>query len=245
MIKAIVMTAKAISIALLAILVTSCQQTISFGNGIKGSGNVVTQNRNITEKFTGIDAGSGIEVEITQANTPSILVEADDNIIEYITTEIQNGILIISCKESIKNAKERKVKVTLPDVESISASSGSEIKSMNTITSSSLDIKSSSGSEIDITIQAENAYCTSSSGSTINLKGKALKLQTQSSSGSDIDAEDLLANEINATSSSGSHTTIHPIVSLEASASSGGNINYVNVPKSVSKKESSGGSISN
>src|SRR5690606_14862712 len=100
----------------------------------------------------------------------------------------------------------------------ISASSGSEIKSMNTITSSSLDIKSSSGSEIDITIQAENAYCTSSSGSTINLKGKALKLQTQSSSGSDIDAEDLLANEINATSSSGSQTTIHPIVSLEASA---------------------------
>ena len=78
----------------------------------------------------------------------------------------------------------------------------------------------------------------------MNIEGKALKLYTDSSSGSSIDANNLLANEVNSQSSSGSSTNVHPISSLNAKASSGSSINYNTNPKNVKVDESSGGSIS-
>ena len=76
------------------------------------------------------------------------------------------------------------------------------------------------------------------------LSGKALTLDTKSSSGSEIDAKDLAANEITAQSTSGSNTTVNPIVLLNAKASSGSSIDYVKEPKKVIKEETSGGSVS-
>lgn len=245
MIKVVVMATKALVLALIALLVVSCQYSVNLGKGIKGSGTVVTQTRNLTESFKGIEVGTGIVVEVTQAPEVSVVVEADDNIINHIATEVHQGVLSIISTEHIRSATIRKVKVSLPDVASLSASSGSEIISKSTLTSSKLDIKSSSGASVTVDAQAEYLFCTSSSGSDITVKGKALSLQTKSSSGSDIDAKGLLVNDVVATSSSGSSTKVNPIVSLEAEASSGSSIHYVTVPKTVSKKESSGGSVSN
>jgi len=76
------------------------------------------------------------------------------------------------------------------------------------------------------------------------IKGKALVLFTSSSSGSSIEAEHLFANEVSSQSTSGSSTDINPLVSLKAKASSGSSIEYRNIPKTLSKEESSGGSVS-
>jgi hypothetical protein len=70
-----------------------------------------------------------------------------------------------------------------------------------------------------------------------------LKMKANASSGSEIDAKNLLANEVNAEASSGATISVHPIVSLDAEASSGGSINYNKVPKSIRKETNSGGSI--
>ena len=45
-------------------------------------------------------------------------------------------------------------------------------------------------------------------------------------------------------STSGSSTNVHPLVSLRAKASSGSSIDYNSSPKTVTKEESSGGSVS-
>jgi len=74
--------------------------------------------------------------------------------------------------------------------------------------------------------------------------GKALKVKTASSSGSTIDAKNLMANEVTSQTSSGSSTSVYPIVKLDAKASSGSSISYHKIPKTVSKEESSGGSVS-
>ena len=77
-----------------------------------------------------------------------------------------------------------------------------------------------------------------------NLGGKAIKLQTNASSGSNINAQELMANEIIATASSGSYTDVFPILSLKAKASSGAHINYHKTPKNITVAESSAGSVS-
>ena len=65
----------------------------SFG-GVKGSGNVVKENRGVSD-FTEIDVSNAIQVEIVAQKDFSVEVEADDNILPLITTEIRGNVLRI------------------------------------------------------------------------------------------------------------------------------------------------------
>jgi hypothetical protein len=132
----------------------------------------------------------------------------------------------------------------LPLLTALETTSGSSINTSNTFSGTDIDVKASSGSEADLTLEFDNIRCESSSGSTLTVKGKALKLKTDSSSGSEIDAQGLLVNDVVSESTSGSSTDVHPSMSLNAKASSGSSINYSSSPKTVNKEESSGGSVS-
>jgi hypothetical protein len=135
------------------------------------------------------------------------------------------------------------VRVKMGIVSGLESSSGSSITSENKLQGTSIALKSSSGSEIETELEYETVSCESTSGSEIKASGKALRLETRSSSGSEINASNLAANEIYAQSTSGSSTTVKPIVKLDAKASSGSSIDYVQDPKKISKEETSGGSV--
>lgn len=243
MIKLIVYITKTIVAILVALVVASCQFSFDLGDSIKGSGNVISENRPVNGDFTSIEVSRGIDVIVAQSNIKSIEVKADDNIIEHISTDINNSVLTITLDKSVKNLSSKKVYVSLPNIESLRSTSGSSISSKNTLVVKSIDVKSSSGSEINIDVEAEKIICESSSGSEISVEGKAIKLEASSSSGSEIEAQNLFVNDIIANSSSGSSIELHPIISLSAKASSGSDIVYFNNPKSLTKKSSSGGSI--
>ena len=61
--------------------------TFSFGSGIKGSGVASSEIREADE-FTGVDVGGVFEVEITAGKEYSVQVQADDNLIPFVKTEV-------------------------------------------------------------------------------------------------------------------------------------------------------------
>lgn len=241
MIKIITWITKLIVLLLSALFLGSCHFDYK---SIKGSGKIITENRKIEKPFTGIDVSDAIQVTLKQADEVSVVVEADDNLVASISTEVKNGVLHISNIEqlSIHNGT-RKVIVSMPTIESIETTSASNLESQNTIKGSTINIISSSASSIHLNLEMDEVNCDSSSGSRIKIKGLALKLKAESSSGSQINNFDLLANEVTADASSGSTIEIHPIVSLKADASSGASVLYNSVPKTISKNSSSGGNI--
>jgi Putative auto-transporter adhesin, head GIN domain len=243
MIKAIIFLTKLIVVTFVALFFSSCKYDINLGNHNKGSGNITTETRTVVGDFNKIDVSYGIEVEVEQSENKSITVEADDNLQKYISVKVENGVLVIDSKEGYNSTKTPLVTVKMPHISGLSTSSGSEIKSKNTLISDNIEVKSSSGSEINISVEADAISLETSSGSNIKARGKALKLETSSSSGSEIDAEKLMSNEVSSQSNSGSNTTVSPILSLKATASSGSEITYHGVPKTVVKNTSSGGSI--
>lgn len=244
MIKIITIITKFIVAAIMALLFSSCvHNSMNFGNGIKGSGNITTQTRPADQDFKNIEVSQGIKVNVEQADVKSISVETDDNLQEHIITKIENGVLIIKADKSY-NSKSPIVNVKMPIINGLSSSSGSEINSFKTLLSNNIKAEASSGSRINITVEADAITLETSSGSNIEASGKALKLETNSSSGSSIDAKELMANEVIAQTTSGSSTSVYPILKLDAKASSGSSIGYHKIPKTLSKEESSGGSVS-
>ena len=74
---------KKIALFSLVILVfaSGCREIA--GRRVRGSGNIITENRN-ESGFNSIDVSGAIDVYVKQDSTTSVKVEADDNILEYI-----------------------------------------------------------------------------------------------------------------------------------------------------------------
>ncbi|MFV8370212.1 head GIN domain-containing protein [Flavobacterium sp. LB2R40] len=243
MLKIITLITKFILVVLTALLLASCNHSINL-NSIEGSGNVTTERRVVDGDFKSIEVNNAIDLVIEQSDKTEIVVEADDNLQKHISTTVKNGTLIISCdKNSFTNMKSKKVTVKMPVIHELEATSGSTITSNNILKGEHIKLNTSSAASMDINIESDNITCDSSSGSSITVNGKALQIKTSASSGSEIKAEYLLANEVTADVSSGATINVHPIVSLIAEASSGGNINYDIQPKTIQKNTNSGGSI--
>lgn len=246
MIKFILYLTRIVMAAVLALLFASCKYDVElgdFGPGIKGDGNIVTENRNNDTPFTAVEVHRGLELELVQSDKNTIEVVADKNLQNHISTRIENGVLEITSDVNIRSGS-KKIIVHMPKITSVQASSAALVTGPGTIKGSQIAVGSSSGSTLKLTIEAENLSAESSSGSNIELKGKALKFETTSSSGSTIEAGELLANDVRAKSSSGSSTEVHALQSLDANASSGSNVTFKGKPNSISKDESSGGSVS-
>ncbi|MBS7255590.1 head GIN domain-containing protein [Flavobacterium branchiicola] len=241
MIKIIIHITKFIIATITALLFASCNFNM---NAIEGSGNVTTEKRTVQGDFKNISVSNAIDLVIEQSDSTEIKVEADDNLQKEIITKVENGTLVISCKfNSYRNVTMKKVTVKMPKIEKIEASSASSVHSKNVLTGENVQLEASSAASMDVNVESDNIALDSDSGSSINITGKALKVKTSVSSGGSIEATKLLANDIDADASSGGTVSVHPIVSLKAQASSGGNISYDITPKTIEKSQSSGGNI--
>ena len=133
---------KLISLAIVSLALNACQfNAFPFNKGVRGNGVVVSEQRPLNESYNAIEISRGIDVFLTQSNTPSITVQADENIQELIITKVENGTLKIYIDKSSHHVASKKVMVNFDSVESISASSGSYVISTNTLKIPNIEIK--------------------------------------------------------------------------------------------------------
>ena len=143
-----------------------------------------------------------------------------------------------------RNNSKVKILITTPIISSLATSSSAKIIGMNIIKGKDLVLKSSSGSEIEISVDVDQLSTTASSGSSIEVKGMSNLMTATSSSGSSIEAGDLTIGDAVVKSSSGSSIELGNTKSLDANSSSGSSIEYKGNPQIVQQKATSGSSIS-
>lgn len=228
--------------ALVALLLSSCGFDVNLGDfvtGKKGNGKEVTETREITEEFTEISVSEGLALYVTQADDFNIEVEADENIIDLIATDIKNGNLRVHARENIGQATKN-IYVSLPEVTALKGSSGAQLQGENRIKSDRLEIDGSSGAQLQVELMANSLEIDASSGANLNISGDADRAEVDVSSGGNINATELRTKSCTADASSGGNVKIQVSESLAADASSGGNIGYSGDPKVQEKKSVSG-----
>lgn len=224
---------------------TSCAFDISLGQ-IRGNGNVQTENLNISESFDRVAAGNGWDVILEKSDSYSVVVEADENILQAADIYVKNGTLKVYCEDNIRSATSKKVYVTYVEaLDGIGASSGAYISTKQVLEGEQLDLDVSSGGSIKTTAVVRTIDTGVSSGGSITISGSTESLDAAASSGGTIRAKDLKAKFANAQASSGGTIDIMVTDRLKARASSGGDIDYWGNPKEVDKpkKSVSGGSV--
>ncbi len=225
--------------AVLCILLSSCW---FMGPSVKGNGNVTEETRQVDE-FDQIKVSRGINVYITQGSPAKVVVIADNNLHEIITTEVNGSVLKVSANENIRWAKEKKVIITVEKLNGVETSSGSNAWSQNRIMSEHMELKASSGANLTMEVNAKYLKANCSSGANIRLSGLAKEAELEASSGANLKGEELTADQCRMRASSGGNTSSTVTEKLEANASSGGNVVYYGEPNSTDINSSSGGNI--
>lgn len=236
---------KSIKTLLLLVLVatiTSCQFDVNLGHE-NGNGNVTTQERSVDQDFDKVRGSSGIDVYLTEGSENKIVVEADENLLEFIETNVSNGKLIIRSSKNIGRSKAKKVHVTYIKLSSIEASSGADVIGKSVIKNETINLDCSSGADLEVEVFAKELYAESSSGADLDVSGKASTIYANASSGSEINAKNLNTITCNAKASSGADITVTVKDKINAKASSGGDVRYYGDPVSVTKKGGKSGNI--
>ena len=197
--------------------------------------------------YNAIKVSAGIDLYLTMDETEEVKIVADDELIDQIITEVKDRTLHIYMKDNNwfnwRGNKTRKVYVTVKELVAISASSGSDVRSENTLKGESLKIKASSGSDVEIDVFYKNFSLDTSSGSDAKISGKVKTFEAEASSGSDIKAQELESTICKVRASSGSDITVNVLGELYAKASSGADIRYYGNPEIWDIEESSGGDV--
>ena len=235
---------KLISLAIVSLALNACQfNSFPFNKGVRGNGVVVSEQRPLNESYNAIEVSRGIDVFLTQSSTPKITVQADENIQELIITKIENGTLKIYIDKSSHHVASKKVMVDFDSIESISASSGSYVVSTNTLKIPNIDVNTSSGSQMKLTLDTQQITSRSSSGSNLTLEGNSKNFAGNSSSGSQLDASKLSSDYCETKASSGSDLSVNCNEEFIANASSGAHIENHEFSIKTTVKSSSGGHV--
>jgi hypothetical protein len=188
----------------------------------KGSGNIQIEKRDVSG-FSGIKAGGAVAVEVSAQKEFAVEVEADDNLLQYIKTEVKGDTLRIYTEGRISTRSPIRVRVSMPQIESMDISGASS----GTLTS----IKNES-----LTLEASGA-------SKIKVDGETSELRVDLSGASRIEAENLKAESAWVDASGASSAVVYALNEITADASGASCIRYAGEPKEVRKTSSGAGSV--
>jgi HSP20 family molecular chaperone IbpA len=195
---------------------------ISFNKKVRGSGSVSTERREVRD-FKGVEVSGIFQVEIAAQKDFAVEVEADDNLLPLIRTEVRGGVLHIECEKRISTSKALKVRISAPYIESVDASGVSKIE-LSGVKNEQLKVDTSGASKIRIT-------------------GETARLDIGVSGASSVDAEALRAGNASVDASGASSVTVFASGELRTEASGASRITYLGSPKSVQKRTSGASSV--
>ena len=193
-----------------------------FGRGVKGSGNLKTEKRDLAA-FKAIDTMGAYEVEVMCQKPASFEIETDDNILPLIKTDVRDGVLYVTSEKSFNPSRSVTLRISLPELTAVSSRGAGEVTIQ--------DAKSD-----DLKIASMGA-------ASIKAAGKVKSTTISSSGAGDIDANRLQAETARVAVAGAASVSVYATEQLDVTVSGVGSVTYGGNPKTVNKSVSGIGSV--
>ena len=207
----------AASILMLSVVLGACSV---FGE--RGSGTMAIETRDVSG-FSEIDlSGSGM-VLVSVTGTESLTVEAEDNILSLLTTEVKDGRLILGANQSILPTRDIVYTVTVINLEAVTVSGSGSVAAVDV---------AANGFEVDI-----------SGSGTVTPEGVSERLDVSISGSGAFEGGALVAATGTVSVSGSGEALVNVTDDLDADVSGSGTVGYIGDP-TVSTSISGSGEVS-
>ncbi len=241
---------KSIPILVITILsFTSVSQAQFWGNkSVKGNGNVTTINRS-TEDYDAINCAGSMDFVLVKGAEGKIKIEGEENLLEYIITEVNGGKLHVKVKNGInlKPSWKKGITVTIPfnEINKVSLLGSGDVWNTDTIKENALNVSVAGSGDMKLTVETESLESSVTGSGNITLTGRTDFLESSVTGSGDFKGFELQANntEAHVTGSGDIYVTCNQ--SFKARVTGSGDIKYRGNPAKEDTKVTGSGSISN
>jgi hypothetical protein len=199
---------------------------------VRGSGQVVSEEREIGD-VTEVDLQSFGSVHIEQGERTGLRVEAEDNLLRYIETEVRDGKLEIRHRRGTRLVNVRPIDyyVTVRTLEEVSVSGAGNVD-VSDLQAERLAVRLSGAGNVQIdSLQAGSLTATISGTGGLAVKGGEVQDQEVVISGAgDYNAQDLDSRETTVRLSGLGSATVRVRDRLDVTISGAGSVRYVGDP---------------
>ena len=215
------------------------------GPGERGSGNVVTETRDVSG-FHAIDISYPAQVLVKQGSKESLEIEAEDNLLPGLKTQVKNGVLDIFYKTTngkhVNPTKTVKITIVVKDLTSVDFTSTGDLTIEN-LKTNALDVSLSGAGNLKLDKILVKALGVSLSGAgSMSASGTADDLNLNISGFGDFKGTDLHSKDAQVDISGAGSATTWVDNNLDAQISGAGSISYYG-SASVTKQVSGVGGI--
>ena len=247
-----------IIMTLMALLLTACGSE-------RGSGNLITEDREVSD-FDRVELIGVGELTLTQGGSESLTIEAEDNVMPQIKSEVRNDTLVIGLEsdllDRIEPTKPIKFDLTVKELKGLSLSGSGNINSAN-LNTEDLDLTLSGSGDIKIanlaaedvefalsgsgelaidTFSAEKVEATLSGSGQVELAGQVSEQKIAISGSGEYRAAELESQEAEIEVSGSGDVTVWANERLDVEMNGSGDVDYIGAA-TVTEDISGSGSV--
>lgn len=213
---------------------------------VRGNGNVITSNRN-EGNFDGVKTAGSFDLYITQGDSYSVRIEAEENLIKYIITEVENGTLKVKIKNGInlRPKRDMKVFVTAPRYKEIGIAGSGNISSESALTSDDgMEFAIAGSGDIRVTqVDAPKVTVRISGSGSASLGGSTRDAVYRIAGSGDIKCKELKSENTEVHIAGGGSVWSYCSQNLDVHIAGSGDVYYAGNPVNVKQKIAGSGSL--
>jgi hypothetical protein len=235
---------KALKVTSLIIVLVTLVSSQSFAQwwrgGIRGEGPKITKTLDV-DNFDGVGLSINADLYLTQGDSYSFRIEAQENIIENIETDIDGGYLKIKFDKNVGRHAGITIWITMPTLTKAYLSGSGLIKSERPFKGlGNLEVGISGSGDIDLAFDAADVNTRISGSGDIRLNGSARNMEIRISGSGEVAAGGLTTNNCSVRISGSGDCEVNAEGDLVVSTSGSGDVYYRGRPRVKAKVSGSG-----
>jgi len=196
------------------------------------------------DRFDEIMLSGNVEVTLKKGEESKVYIDGDAYDDDEISVFVKSGELRINAlKTLIKDDMTVRVTVVYDNLYKVHAQAGAQARFGNVYTGQQIKLRAASGARIEAKVDVEQVYANVTEGAVVELEGNTEDLDVKSHTGAQLFAYDLKAENVEAKTTTGGEAYVYASERIDATANTGGYIEYAGKPNIRNKNSGIAGSI--
>ena len=197
---------------------------------IQGEGELINEKRDVSG-FDRIKLDMSARIILTQDSSFSMMIEAQENILDILTTDVNNATLDIDLKEfCITSHEPITIFISMPEIKKLEINSSGKIIAKNMIRAKKIDLEIDGSGDIIAGIKAEKIYADINGSGEIELGGICKSLSVDINGSGEFYGMDLKSSDADIDISGSGNCTIYVLDELKVDINGSGDVRYKGDP---------------
>lgn len=230
----------------LVLVLTACNGGLAINvGGVQGSGKMSSETRAL-EGVSQVELASFGELTVLMGDKEEIVIEAEDNILPLITTNVTAGKLVISTRPNTSIGASQRVRYTLTvkSMDTLVLAGSGNIKVVGTLKGRDVTVKIAGSGDITIEdVQASDLFVDISGSGSVDVRGKADTLLAEINGSGSTNGSDLESRSAKAHIFGSGDIHVWVTEALDVIIDGSGNVEYFGNPSTLTQSTPGSGNI--